>query len=142
MPNCHRYHGTAVSVRQNVPIRNALVVQLIRSIGIRKITCRLSSVLCPQLNGLPSTTYSLVLLWTAPQWTQVNLCPFTFAAGQRFSSIVRPVSVSFDVDGQRTRRLLILRAFFLGRGRGRSNRNREGIYLEPVNDPRLGGIVG
>src|SRR5213080_79500 len=37
IPKCHRYNGTAVSVRINVPIRNELVVQLIRSVGIRKI---------------------------------------------------------------------------------------------------------
>ena len=37
MPKCHRYNGTAVSVRTNVPIRNELVVQLMRSVGMRKI---------------------------------------------------------------------------------------------------------
>src|SRR5438270_1371059 len=37
IPKYHRYNGTAVSVRINVPIRNELVVQLIRSVGIRKI---------------------------------------------------------------------------------------------------------
>ena len=37
MPKCHKYHGTAVSVRIKVPIKNELVVQLIRSVGIRKI---------------------------------------------------------------------------------------------------------
>src|SRR5260370_22363845 len=36
-PKYHRYNGTAVSVRINVPIRNELVVQLLRSVGIRKI---------------------------------------------------------------------------------------------------------
>jgi hypothetical protein len=36
-PKYHRYNGTAVSVRKNVPIRNELVVQLMRSIGMRKI---------------------------------------------------------------------------------------------------------
>ena len=36
IPKYHRYNGTAVNVRTNVPIRNALVVQLIRSIGMRK----------------------------------------------------------------------------------------------------------
>jgi hypothetical protein len=39
-PKYHRYNGTAVSVRTNVPIRNELVVQLIRSVGMRKITGR------------------------------------------------------------------------------------------------------
>jgi hypothetical protein len=39
-PKYHRYSGTAVSVSKNVPIRNELVVQLMRSIGIRKINGR------------------------------------------------------------------------------------------------------
>src|SRR5437588_516028 len=37
MPKYHRYNGTAVRVRTKVPIRNELVIQLIRSVGIRKI---------------------------------------------------------------------------------------------------------
>src|SRR5437588_8821373 len=37
IPKYHRYNGTAVRVRIKVPIRNELVVQLIRSVGIRKI---------------------------------------------------------------------------------------------------------
>ena len=36
-PKYHRYSGTAVSVRKNVPIKNELVVQLMRSVGMRKI---------------------------------------------------------------------------------------------------------
>ena len=40
IPKYHRYSGTAVSVRINVPIRNELVVQLMRSVGMRKITAR------------------------------------------------------------------------------------------------------
>src|ERR1700746_3993164 len=40
MPKCHRYNGTAVSVRRNVPIKNELVVQLMRLIGMRKIKVR------------------------------------------------------------------------------------------------------
>src|SRR4029077_11842244 len=40
MPKCHRYNGTAVSVRKNVPIKNELVVQLTRLIGMRKINAR------------------------------------------------------------------------------------------------------
>ena len=39
-PKYHRYNGTAVSVRTNVPIRNELVVQLMRLVGIRKIKGR------------------------------------------------------------------------------------------------------
>ena len=38
IPKYQRYSGTAVSVRKNVPIKNELVVQLMRSVGIRKIT--------------------------------------------------------------------------------------------------------
>ena len=38
IPKYHRYHGTAVRVRTKVPIRNELVIQLMRSVGIRKIT--------------------------------------------------------------------------------------------------------
>src|SRR6266403_2445558 len=36
IPKNHRYHGTAVNVRTKVPIRNELVIQLMRSVGIRK----------------------------------------------------------------------------------------------------------
>jgi hypothetical protein len=38
IPKYHRYSGTAVSVRTNVPIKNELVVQLMWSFGMRKIT--------------------------------------------------------------------------------------------------------
>jgi len=55
--------------------------------------------------NLPSTTSALVQLWTAPQWAQVNFCGFIFVAAQRFCSMVRPVSVSLEVEGQRTNRL-------------------------------------
>jgi hypothetical protein len=45
------------------------------------------------------------------------------AVAQRFSSIVFPVSVSFDVEGQRTSKLLMLGPTF-GFGRlGGSNKN-------------------
>ena len=75
-----------------------------------------------------------------PQCAQVNFCAFTMAVRQRFSSIVRPVSVSFAVEGQRTRRLLMLGPLFtLGR-RGGSKRNLVAIS-ESINDARLGGIV-
>ena len=37
IPKYHRYSGTAVSVRTTVPIKNELVVQLMRLAGIRKI---------------------------------------------------------------------------------------------------------
>ncbi len=75
-----------------------------------------------------------------PQCAQVNFCAFILAVCQRFSSIVRPVSVNFDVEGQRTSRLLMLGpAFGFGR-RGGSNRNRVGI-LESINDAGFGGVV-
>src|SRR6266513_1751189 len=78
-------------------------------------------------------TSFFVQVCTLPQCAQVNFCVFSFTAGQDFSSIVLPVSVSFDVEGQRTSKLLILGpAFTFGR-RGGSNRNLVGI-LESVND--------
>jgi len=53
---------------------------------------------------------------------------FTLAVGQSFSFMVRPVSVSFDVEGQRTSKLLRPVPIF-GFGRlGGSNRNRVAIY--------------
>ena len=57
----------------------------------------------------------------------MNFCAFTFVVGQRFSSTVRPVSVSFEVEGQRTSKVLRLgRTFTFGR-RGGSNKNRVAI---------------
>jgi len=47
--------------------------------------------------------------------------PLHFAAGQRFCSIVRPVSVSFEVEGQRMSKLFkSAPAFRFGRRRGGS----------------------
>jgi hypothetical protein len=47
----------------------------------------------------------------------VNVSGFISAAGQSFSSMVRPVSVSFEVEGQRTNKLFKpARAFGFGRG--------------------------
>ena len=58
-----------------------------------------------------------------PQCAQVNFCVFSLTAAQRSSSMVLPVSVSFDVEGQRTSKLLRLGPTFgLGR-RGGSNKN-------------------
>jgi len=60
-PKCHRYSGTAVSVRTNVPIRNELVVQLMRSVGMRKITGRKFSSVHELLDiGRPRMTSFLV----------------------------------------------------------------------------------
>src|SRR6266480_2014213 len=68
-------------------------------------------------------TSFFVQVWTLPQWAQVNFCVFTLAVGQRFSSIVLPVSVSFDVEGQRTSKLLMLGPTFIFGRRGGSKRN-------------------
>jgi hypothetical protein len=58
-----------------------------------------------------------------PQWAQVNFCVFSLTVAQRSSSIVIPILVSFDVEGQRTSKLLrVGPAFGLGR-RGGSNKN-------------------
>jgi len=63
------------------------------------------------------------------------------AVCQRVASTVLPVSVSFEVEGQRTSKLLMLGpAFDFGR-RGGSKKNRLAIS-EPINDARLGCIVG
>jgi hypothetical protein len=71
----------------------------------------------------------------------VNFCVFTVAVCQSFSSIVLPVSVSFDVEGQRTSKLLMLGpAFTFGR-RGGSKKNRVAMS-ESINDASFGGVVG
>src|SRR2546430_5618460 len=100
-----------------------------------------SNALITHAIGLPKTTSAFVQLWTEPQWAQFNFCFLTFAAGQRFSSIVFPVSVNFEVDGQRTSKLFRFKVVFGLIRRGGSNRNRVAIILESINDPRLGGIV-
>jgi hypothetical protein len=57
----------------------------------------------------------------------VSFCIFILVVGQSVSSTVRPVSVSLEVDGQRTSKLFRLgRAFVFGR-RGGSNKNRVAI---------------
>ena len=63
------------------------------------------------------------------------------AVCQRFSSTVLPVSVSFEVEGQRTSKLLILGPAFDFARRGGSKKNRLAIS-EPINDARLGSVVG
>src|SRR5690242_8068617 len=75
-----------------------------------------------------------------PQCAQVNFCFFTLAACQRFSSIVTPVSVNFEVEGQRTSMLLMLGPAFGFGLRGGSNTNRVGIS-ESINDSSFGGVV-
>ena len=59
-PKYHRYAGTAVRVRKKVPIRNELVVQLMRSFGMRKITAESAHQLLDV--GLPKITSVLVQL--------------------------------------------------------------------------------
>jgi hypothetical protein len=53
----------------------------------------------------------------------VSFCVLTVAVCQRFSSIVLPVSMSFDVEGQRTSKLLMLRRAFAFDRRGGSKKN-------------------
>jgi hypothetical protein len=77
--------------------------------------------------GLARTTSAFVQLCTEPQWAQVNFCFFTFAVAQSFSSIVRPVSVSLEVVGQRTSRLFSPALRFAFGRRGGSNKNRVAI---------------
>jgi len=90
--------------------------------------------------GRPRMTSFFVQVWMPPQCAQVKLCVFTLAIRQRFSSIVWPVSVSFDVEGQRTSRLLRLGPTFAFGRRGGSKRNLVAMS-ESVNDPRLGNII-
>ena len=71
----------------------------------------------------------------------MNFCVFILAVCQRFSSIVRPVSVSFDVEGQRTSKLLMLGPVFGFGRRGGSKRNRVAMS-ESINDASFGGVVG
>ena len=70
----------------------------------------------------------------------MNFCAFILAVCQRFSSIVRPVSVSFDVDGQRTSKLLMLGPIFVFGRRGGSKRNRVAM-LESINDASFAGVL-
>jgi hypothetical protein len=65
-------------------------------------------------------TSAFVQVWTPPQWLHVNFRVLTLAALQSFWSIVFPVSVSLEVEGQRTSKVLILGAGVFGRGRGGS----------------------
>jgi hypothetical protein len=71
----------------------------------------------------------------------VNFCVFILAVRQRFSSIVRPVSVSFDVEGQRTSKLLMLGPVFGFGRRGGSKRKRVAMS-ESINDASFGSVVG
>ena len=70
----------------------------------------------------------------------MNFCAFILAVCQRFSSIVRPVSVSFDVDGQRTSKLLMLGPVFGFGRRGGSKRNRVAMS-ESINDATFARVV-
>jgi hypothetical protein len=88
----------------------------------------------------PRITSSFFQECTPPQCAQVNLCVFSFAVGQRFSSIVLPVSVNFDVEGQRTSKLLMLGPVFAFGRRGGSNRNLVGMS-ESVNNTSFCGVV-
>jgi hypothetical protein len=95
----------------------------------------------PVAIGRPRITSFFVQVCTAPQCAHVNFCVFTAAVCQRFSSIVFPVSVSFEVEGHRTSRLLILRPVFAFVRRGGSKKNLVAI-LESINNARCGRVVG
>jgi hypothetical protein len=71
----------------------------------------------------------------------VNFCFLSLAVAQRFSSIVLPVSVSFDVEGQRTSKLLMLGPILVFGRRGGSKKNLVGMS-ESIHDSRLSGVVG
>ena len=90
--------------------------------------------------ALPRITSCFAHVWTLPQCAQVNFCALTLAVCQRFSSIVRPVSVSFDVEGQRTSKLLIFGPAFIFGRRGGSKKNLVGMS-ESIHDARLSGVV-
>src|SRR5947207_7228822 len=78
IPKYHRYNGTAVSVRTKVPIRNALVVQLMRSVGMRKIKGgNFADGSLDHDVGRARITSCFVQVWTLPQCAQVNFCVFT-----------------------------------------------------------------
>jgi hypothetical protein len=70
----------------------------------------------------------------------VNFWGFSLAVAQRFSSIVLPVSVSLDVEGQRTSKLLMLGPAFGFSRRGGSKKNRVAM-LESINNARFGSVV-
>src|SRR5215471_17994481 len=72
-PKYHRYSGTAVSVRTDVPIKNELVVQLMRPVGIRKI----------KSGSLGRITGSLY----RPSENNVLLCPDMDAAASLVSAV-------------------------------------------------------
>src|SRR5436305_14455366 len=76
MPKYHRYIGTAVSVSTNVPIRNELVVQLMRSAGIRKITKKnlLKPVTDYELSTRDCSAENYVLLRPGMNLTAVRTC--------------------------------------------------------------------
>jgi len=71
----------------------------------------------------------------------VNSCVFILALRQRSSCIVLPVSVSFEVEGQRTSKLFMSRPVFGFVRRGGSNKNLVAMS-ESINDAGFGGVVG
>lgn len=64
----------------------------------------------------------------------------SLAVAQRFSSIVLPVSVSFDVEGQRTSKLLRFGPAFIFGRRGGSKKNLVGMS-ESIHDSRFSSVV-
>jgi hypothetical protein len=99
-----------------------------------------SSDLCPQDTGRPRITSSFFQECTPPQCAQMNFCVFSLAVAHPFSSIVLPVSVSLDVEGQRTSKLLMLGPAFGFSRRGGSKKNRVPIS-KSINDACFGSVV-
>lgn len=93
----------------------------------------------PVAVGRPRTTSFLVQVCTSPQCEQVNFCVFTVSLCQCFSSTVFPVSVSFEVEGQRTSRLLIPGRVFACFG---GSKKKRVAILKSINNARSGGVVG
>jgi hypothetical protein len=81
---------------------------------------KIGRILSTFQTGRPRITSALLQLWTLPQCAQVNFCVLTLAALQRFSSIVRPVSVNFEVEGHRTSKLFMFASLDFSRRRGGS----------------------
>ena len=85
------------------------------------------------------TTSFFPQVWVWPQWAQLNFWLFTLAASQRCSSMVWPVSVNFEVEGQRTRRRLITGPVLT---LGRAVVAKNFIRSRDVKQYRCGDIAG
>ena len=87
----------------------------------------------------PRTTFPSVQRWTFPQWVQVSLLSATSICAKLFASVVRPVTNSLAVAGQRTRIRITI-------GPVGIFTERVSIIARPlpesIHDPRLRRIVG